>query len=1076
MQRTSFTTATGLTIALSPDTYYELTIFSPAARTLGSTFFRSNASGVDTQVPAVGLLPDDGIAGADGLTPTAAYVVGVDPSQASNLVPGLTDLAALQQGLVPAAAISGTQGVVGALGVTGAAQAIAVAGGPGASTQVLAYIGTSAGLSVVDVSRATRPVLLSELALTGGVSALAFDAQTGTVAAVTGTGLQLLDVSNPSAPLPGRALTLAATHVTTVAGVAYASVGGRVVSVDLATGIVLQRLTLGSQAIVDIVHNGTTLYAVDAGRTLTAITVTGGLMAVAGSVAVPYAGSLFAAGSTVLVGAATDTRNGGYSTVDVSNPASPAVIAGPSDRSIAGGNIALNGAGLGLADQVLNVTFPNTSNVLDVIGTADPTVTNRIVNRILLPGTPGGVAIAGGLGYVADGASGLQVVNLATPRAGTAAPVVTVTSGPTDVDPNTTGLQVYAGEPLSLAVQVASGAPIVSTQLLLNGQAVVNAVSFPYDLTTVLPALAAGSTATLQVRSTDTAGNTGLSQPITVQVLRDTSPLRLLSQSVGTGTIISTQPTTFSFTFSRPLDTTVTGAGAVFLAGPDGISITPTSFSYADGNRTLNFGFGALPVGNYSLAINDAAITDVNGVSYGATLEKLPFQVAVFDTAFTNPDGGSFDTGANWSTGHVPSATDAALVQLGRGTIVTFDSASIAPASLLIEGASLQVQSGSFTGTALQTGRGGEVVFTDRGSTLTGGSIGAGSTLDGQQQQPADGLWRHHRQRDGDAGVRRQLHGLAGERRHDAGRHRHGCARQRGLPCPGLRPGVADQRRDPVRRRADRRRRQSDLREHRHRGRVGGGPGARAGHQCGAGGEHGHPAFHRRRRAAAPRHGGDERRRHDPRLRHGACGPAIRCDHWGLAVHHGRGRRADRGPRQRADQWRHHAWQHRDGAEQHQPDPRGHVGQRGHVATGVSGQLHAACGVGRCHAGGRHGPAQRQLREPVHQQRHGGGADQHRHGPGRGAAGRRGRQPHPHEPRHDQRHGHEHVNDLHAREHTGECRAAGGDGRGRPATLSAYRWTTRRAAPCPAPRPERCWPPARARTWTCNPPPSLAAR
>ncbi len=729
VQRTSFKTQDGITIALSPNTFYELTVFSPAALTVGRTFFRSAASGTDTMVPAVGLLPDNGIAGTDGLTPTAAYVVGIDNTGVNTLVPGLTDLAALQQGLVPASALGGIQGIVGTLSLGADALAITLAGGPGTSTQLDAFVGTATGLAVVDLARPTQPVRVGEIAVPGGVTELAYDAATQTVLARTATGLAIIDAGTFSALSVRKTLSLAATHVTTISGTGYATVGGTLYAIDLATGIVLQRLSLGgSGSIAGLAHAGSTLYTVDTGGSFRITTVTGGAMVAGGIVQVPAGGTLFAAGGTVLVGAASGNAVGGYSTVDVTDPAAPTLIAGPADRAIAGGSIALGGGGLGLAAQAIRAGA-TLVNALDVIGTGDPTQTGRLVTRLTLPSAPNGVAIAGGLGFVADGASGLQVVNYVRPTIGAAAPTVTITAPPVDVQPGISGLQLYAGQPISLGVQVAGATPIASTQLLVNDTVLVNAVSFPYDLTATLPGALAGQTVQIRVRTTDTGGKTALSAPIAAQVVPDQTPLVLLASTIGAGSIISTATTDFGFTFSRALDPAVAQAAAFRLVLPDGSSVGPQSLAVLDQGRTVSVSFGALPVGNYTLTIDDRAIRDGSGITLGTGVEQLPFQAAVFDSFFTNIDGGSWNLPANWSTGRVPTAANTVLVQLSRGTQVTFDGASVAPARLLLSGAQLVVTSATLAGTVIQTATGGQVLFADRGSRIDGVTVAGGSTI-----------------------------------------------------------------------------------------------------------------------------------------------------------------------------------------------------------------------------------------------------------------------------------------------------------------------------------------------------------
>jgi hypothetical protein len=57
-------------------------------------------------------------------------------------------------------------------------------------------------------------------------------------------------------------------------------------------------------------------------------------------------------------------------------------------------------------------------------------------------------------------------------------------------------------------------------ELLVNGQVALNDVSYPFNLTTVMPTIAANAGSdqvTLQVEAIDTGGNTTISNPIDVR-------------------------------------------------------------------------------------------------------------------------------------------------------------------------------------------------------------------------------------------------------------------------------------------------------------------------------------------------------------------------------------------------------------------------------------------------------------------------------------------------------------------------------------------------------------------------------
>src|SRR6202044_1508806 len=162
--------------------------------------FTSNGSGTTTNIPLIGLAPDAGTPGADGLTPTAAYVIGVNPVNASNLVPGITDLAAIQQGLVNGSVTPGTTGIVASVPLQGTAQAVVLAGSVTDTTTTYAYVATGFyGLAILDVTNPFTPVIMSQLALAGNATGVAVDPSLETaVVADGGGGLRFINIANPA--------------------------------------------------------------------------------------------------------------------------------------------------------------------------------------------------------------------------------------------------------------------------------------------------------------------------------------------------------------------------------------------------------------------------------------------------------------------------------------------------------------------------------------------------------------------------------------------------------------------------------------------------------------------------------------------------------------------------------------------------------------------------------------------------------------------------------------------------------------------------------------------------------------
>jgi hypothetical protein len=72
-----------------------------------------------------------------------------------------------------------------------------------------------------------------------------------------------------------------------------------------------------------------------------------------------------------------------------------------------------------------------------------------------------------------------------------------------------------------------------NVELLVNGAVVESDAAFPFRFSTLAPSIATGgSTMTIQVRATDTGGNTTLSDAVMLDVVKDTFPPVLQKTSV----------------------------------------------------------------------------------------------------------------------------------------------------------------------------------------------------------------------------------------------------------------------------------------------------------------------------------------------------------------------------------------------------------------------------------------------------------------------------------------------------------------------------------------------------------------
>jgi Ca2+-binding RTX toxin-like protein len=401
---------------------------------------------------------------------------------------------------------------------------------------------------------------------------------------------------------------------------------------DLASGhLVAETAQLGGGIYGLVVGQGR-LYALDSGSVLHVFDIAGGQLIERGSVAVPYAvgGELYVADG-VLYLPTSDGFNGGYVTLDVSDPNAPVLISGPDATNIGGDGIALNGSGRGVVVGNPGGVFG--TNVLDVVNTADPTDTGDFLTRVNLPQAPKGIALSNGFAFVADGTGGLLVVNYQPRDTAGVAPVITLDTAALDIDPATAGIQVLEGAVLALAATVTDDAEVSEVEVLLNGTPVALDGSYPFDLAAAMPTLASGATSVrLQLRATDIGGNVGLSQEVTLLLSPDIVGPELLSSNLVDGDLVGRNFRALRLGFDEPLDQAAV-TGEAFQLHRGDVAIAVTGLVFRDGGRSLQVLFDTLEPGAYSLTIDRDAVVDGAGNAMGATPLVLSFEVGNFEAA-----------------------------------------------------------------------------------------------------------------------------------------------------------------------------------------------------------------------------------------------------------------------------------------------------------------------------------------------------------------------------------------------------------------------------------------------------------
>ena len=693
---------------LPADSPVRITAYDPAADQIGRKAAVTDAAGRIVNLGYAFLGPPTNRADADGdgLVDEAEQIVGTRPNAADSDGDGVSDFAELRQGSDPLSGLPVATGVTASLSLQGQAKSVEVSGSTTRAGEQTAYVATgSHGIVVVDVSNFQRPLVRGQLDLPGDATDVAVDPALGIAAVATNAGgLIFVNVADPTAPTIARTLNVNSGQVEVSDGIAYAAVGGELRSYDLLTGEWLQSLSLSSGTIRGIAREGTTLYTMDSNRVLRAVQINGlSITATNSQPVLPTATGKLVVGDVrdalgnlnkIAFVAAGNGSTGGFVTVNVNDPGNMMLLSPVDANNVQGQAIAVNGSGLAVSVGSLI----GGTNSLDVLNVRDPNNTGAFVTRITLPAAPQDVTIAGGLAFVADGTAGLEVVNyLAFDNQGLP-PELTVDPNLLDIDTNTPGIQVQEGSNLRLRGIFNDDVQVRNVELLLDGNVVRNDVSFPFDLSTVAPLRTATvTTATLQVRATDTGGNVTTSPVFSLDLVPDIVAPTLVSTNPPDGAVRGQSFRAITLTFSEPLDqSTVTPANFV-LTGPGNQVVQPQNIQFRAGGSQVQLTYPQLVAGTHTLTVNAANVKDRAGNAIGGANITRTVEIREATAVWINPSGGFWDVASNWDTGVVPGANDDVLIEVTSGGVVTYRTGSNTVRSVEVGTGVLTLTGGTFT-------------------------------------------------------------------------------------------------------------------------------------------------------------------------------------------------------------------------------------------------------------------------------------------------------------------------------------------------------------------------------------------
>ena len=628
---------------LPADELFQAAAFDPVSGKIAHFTGVTGDSGQDTRVPPMffdvsNAFDTDG----DGIPDDIEQTIGTNSLAVDTDGDLIDDFAEIRQGLDPLGGLGLPIGVASRVDLAGDALDVDVAGDTENPERQFAFVATADhGLAVVDVSQKTMPVIEGELDLPGTNDAVAVDLTRGVAAVAAGSdGLHLVDVSNLMTPSLRQTVDLdhGAGRLATFDGAAYVASGSAVVAVDLLTGEILQSLDLQNGNINDIAREGPRLFTVDDQRELSIIDLTVDGMVQRGSNTLDGSdgnrGRIFVGDGLALV-TVTDGFGegfrGAFMTVDVSDPDSPVTLSGSDagpQETLPNTEVVANGSGLAIA---VGTPFATNNHQLRPFDISDPLDTNApVAAPILLDAAPEGLDVAAGFGFVANGADGLAIVNYLQLDTLGAPPVLAIDTPLEDADPLGDGFQVLEGTSIPIDLDVDDDVQVRNIELIVNGELIVNDLSFPYDLRALAEGADGGDVVTVRVRAVDTGGNEALSNTLTFQTTPDLAPPSLVSTNVDSGTV-GAAFRAVRVRFDEPIDPDTVNPANFSLRTVDGQEITPTDLQLRSNDQIVQITYPTLAKVQHLFEIDATQVADRAGNALGAAPIVKGFEIAVVE-------------------------------------------------------------------------------------------------------------------------------------------------------------------------------------------------------------------------------------------------------------------------------------------------------------------------------------------------------------------------------------------------------------------------------------------------------------
>ncbi len=582
----------------------------------------------------------------DGLPDVVERILGTDPNNPDSDGDGIFDGAEVEGGANPQDSRPAITGIIATLPVTGTAVDVA------AFNDFAALALGANGVAVFDVRDAQNPVLAGLVKTPGTARAVALDRDQAVVADGA-HGIAVISLRGVNGPELTRSVAVGSPTTSITASGGFGFVGcedGSLVAVELSSGSAAQHVNVGER-VDDVAIAGDYVF-VTSPATLFVYRWTDFVLTRVGSQALgfsfqadPITGRRRLA---VVDGIAYLTAFPGYGTFDVHNPGAIQRLTPPVDFAPNSfKQIVPTGSGLGLAavGVVPRNLDPKTHNV-QLWDLSDPRNPQQVIRQFDTPGLARAVTIYNGLGYVADGEAGLQVINYLPFDTGRKPPVLTLTT-------SAEGNEIEEGKLLRLTAGVTDDVQVRNVEFLLDGALVAIDGNAPFEVRLLVPARTADKTSIkVRARARDTGGNEALSAELELNLVPDHTP-PIAAPFTPAANRFAGSPTEVGVRFNEPIAAdslqrsqfriTFAGADRAFGTADDELIQDGSLVQRADGRLVFVVFDAPLVPGRYRVELL-AGARDLAG---NASRESVSWEFQAIAGSDSDGDGDADNDGAS---------------------------------------------------------------------------------------------------------------------------------------------------------------------------------------------------------------------------------------------------------------------------------------------------------------------------------------------------------------------------------------------------------------------------------------------